>query len=491
MKEIVLVCFSGTLEGNNGYAKAFEFYRWLAREYHVYIRIIVPFVLNVWSEEVKPFDYNMTVQKIVPGKMIQPSEDYWDLYSRLCEDVSLKDKFKAAAANADLIIANTIYFATLAKTVFPDKRVIFRSLDVELDKAKWFLECTHTSPFKKENFPLLYDYEKKAYEIVDQTFVLTQDDAERLHTLYGISESKIRVLPLCEPAVSLRRRLPPALKERSKKCLILSMTPMDRQEHFEAAAANLPEVEFHLVGKCCNSIQLRLPNIILHGVIDEETKKSIMAQCDFALHLSSMTFGMNTKVAEFFLGGIPVLANEQGMRGYGAQRFTHYFPADFETLKEDIQAFCKLAAEARHEIALNAFQYICENHTYEKYRGLFNSLLGPSRADFSYFIFGAGQTGKGVLQELRMRNKNCLGFISNSMEHHGKDFCGLKVFSPKEAFEEISKHPNHQKLIVAVSKRYCNEVLEQALESLDKGNVAFRDPYTGWLIDMETMGDMV
>ena len=62
----------------------------------------------------------------------------------------------------------------------------------------------------------------------------------------------------------------------------------------------------------------------------------VASKCDGAINISKMTFGINVKMLDYYSLGIPVLANENGVRGYGSNPYVHYIPADTSDFEEKI-----------------------------------------------------------------------------------------------------------------------------------------------------------
>lgn len=460
MKEIAVIGWHTSIGRFSGYSSAFGLYYFLSNKFK--INLIVPREYNIFSEEVQYINPNMTKREVC---LDVPEKDYTDhlmFYKSIAENITEQDKKKLenAIADSDLIICDAIYWVSLIKSIFPDRQIIFRSLDVEYDKALWYSKLHSKSSLLVKSS---YEFEKKAYHDADLVFALTQNDVERLAELYQISLNKFRVIPICSVNADIISKYVPNKREKNKltKGLLISAAAIDHSETILNKIGTIKNFELHIVGRAGMMLENVPANVILHGIISEKEKNDLLAECDFALNISEMTFGMNIKMSDYFSSGIPVLSNKLGVRGYNVQENVHYFPCTLETLENDIVAFCDMDIEKRYELAINAFKNYCSYNNYNNYVHLFSENLDCKEDMTTCFIFGAGICGKNALSELSSNNYRCIGFIDNNAKRQGELYLGKTVYSFSEALKVIKSSPEKIKIVIAVSFLYVEEIYKQ------------------------------
>lgn len=492
-KNILLICTTTALTTQNGYGAAFGLYDSLIENYNVEFTVVVPRDIDIYTDDEKYLSPGMKLRNIAPDKMIIES-DRWVRNKRIATDKSLIKKLKAIGEKSDLVISDSAFYVSLARAAFPDKKIIYRSLDVEYDKEIYFYKY-HKQIFYKdfddqkfeEELKRIYEFEKRVCDDSDIILALTEGDANRLCELYDVSRDKFLSMPICINNVENYINYVPARnsKDVANKALIISNVPLDNTEQVVDMMRTMPEIEFHLIGKCGLYLTNYPDNVIVHGQVSDAEKKKITNQCDFAINLSVMTFGMNVKMSDYFISGIPVLASELGARGYGITEYVHYYPISFETMREDIRAFCSLDADKRNAIVLNAYNYVVNEHNYKNYIIQMDELL-KYKDEFEYFVFGAGIIGKQAYKELASNGHKCVGFADNNAELHGKLHCEETIYSAGEVFAIIKGNPTKYKMVIAVGIKFLPELVRQTLDNIPAESVCIYEAYSSAkLLDME------
>lgn len=106
-----------------------------------------------------------------------------------------------------------------------------------------------------------------------------------------------------------------------------------------ALAKVLPDVRFLIMGDVCWALrQKALPkNLGLMGVVDEETRLTVLRLADVALNPMTMGSGTNLKMLEYMAAGIPVISTTMGARGLGIENGEHAVICPIEAFPEEIQ----------------------------------------------------------------------------------------------------------------------------------------------------------
>lgn len=469
-KDVYIVCHILCMDSRNGYGQAFGLYTFLAQKNdNIMFHLIVPRELDIYSDEEIYLSPNMKLRYIAPAGRIK-ADNHWQYHAMFSNDESVVEKLRALNPASDTIICDTIYYVSLTRKAFPEKKIIYRCIDVEYDKML-YCRCYQHDNISNEVADDAFAFEKKACEDADMIFALTAGDIDRMCELYNIDPGKTKVLPICSVNAHLNEMyIPRRRADKVSKALFLSNTKIINPEEVVKVFSKFPEIEFHMIGNCCYFLKDCSPNIILHGRVSDKERDKIISECDFALNITYMTFGMNVKMSDYFMEGIPVLANDLGVRGYNVRKNIHYVHADFDSLEDDIRGFCSLSADERYKIALKAFDHFCQNYNYENYMSLFDEITNQCE-QYDYFIFGAGRVGEKTLQECQSEKYSCIGFVDNNKQRHGEIYCGKEIFSPEYVFEKVNSSPERYKIIIAMATKYAFEMLEQVLDNVDKSNI--------------------
>ena len=248
----------------------------------------------------------------------------------------------------------------------------------------------------------------------------------------------------------------------------------------------LPQVEFHIIGNGGYFLRNCSDNVIIHGKVSEQEKNKLIRECDFAINITKMTFGMNAKNIEYFSLGIPVIANELGVRGYNVIPGRDYVLAEEDNLEEGIGLFCKLSEDERYLLAQNAFYHLCDEFNYQKYLHYFDELIGsdPDKNEESYYIFGAGLTGKSALKHFSTHGIKCHAFVDNSTEKQREGYCGIQVVAPDEAFNNINSSETI-KLLIAANGKNTIEIIRQTVQKIDAEKIVIYNDYALSIDDMK------
>ena len=463
-KKITVIGNSLAFDEINGFTMAFGLYEALSKKYD--INIIVPRESRIYPDRVQPLGQNIAMRSVPIDDSVTGVEDTCEYFNRLAENPTFSKNMNEAVGDAELIICDGFFYVSLARKLFPKKTIIFRSLHVEYDQLLWRNHYT-SEMIPQADIDSTFRLEKEACEDADWIFALTDYDADRMCELYGIQKKKIQIVPLCFTDAYLSKNYLP--KRRSnRKALYMSACPIENAESFVSMTKCFPEIEFHIVGKAGWELQGYDSNVIVYGFVNADQLQRIKAECDFALNLTHMMSGMNSKMVDYFSSGIPVLCTGCGARGFQAIPGVHYFPVDFDTLEQDIQAFLVLSDEERYQVAVNAFHHLCNVFDYMNYTKYVDTIIADGESaeeKVSYYIFGAGVYGRNAFFELKKMEEVCVGFVDNDSKRWGELYCGVKIVSPEEAFREVRSH-EHMHIRVAVSMRYLGEILKQVVSQI-------------------------
>ncbi|MBN8901364.1 MAG: glycosyltransferase [Rhodospirillales bacterium] len=85
----------------------------------------------------------------------------------------------------------------------------------------------------------------------------------------------------------------------------------------ERIAPHFPAVTFDIIGSVCDRLRTGdAPNVVLHGVVPEATKRALLSGWWIAINPMTKGGGASVKLADYLAQGVPVLSAPIGARGY-------------------------------------------------------------------------------------------------------------------------------------------------------------------------------
>lgn len=486
MGKVAVFCTKPTLYANNGYSFAFGFYKYLSTIHDIIV--VVPHALPFLHEQIIHINNHLAVHTVVPSEEFYFNHNCsiadfeYDFATVAHTDSLLVNKVFEIVGESQIIICDSFLWCPFAKAVFPEKKIILRSLDVQFDQLEQVYASVPLGDAEKQRDrdrykDLVISLERKAYSVADCALVLTESDADRLSELYQIPRERFSILPICIENIEMYKGFSPIHSGGASKPLdivfigYLLDDPWGIVNAITRVAATIPNVTFHIVGKYNGSINEK--NIILYGAVDEEKKREIILSCDCALNLSVQTYGMNVKMLDYMLLGCPIIATDKGTRGYHMEKNIHYFPCEMETLALAIQSFMELSVESRALLAHNAYELLFEDHSYGKYWPSVISTIGTPLPDLqdsnrinlsgkNVLVFGCGKESRTALNFIRDKGGSCIGFTDNKETLFGTLHLGHPVHAPVEALLKVKNDKDCFLLIATSTPRFLKEIYTQA-----------------------------
>lgn len=165
--------------------------------------------------------------------------------------------------------------------------------------------------------------EKSAVEKSAATIAVSSDDAYSLLVGKKSAGPMIVVRNGSQLPVSISDSLNKqiAKKIQKKSAVFLGSAHMPNVDAInyllKEVVPKCPDVQFNIVGSVCNAISIQpTKNVILWGVVDEETKCAILQNSLFAVNPVISGSGSNIKLADFLANGLFVVSTKFGLRGY-------------------------------------------------------------------------------------------------------------------------------------------------------------------------------
>lgn len=264
--------------------------------------------------------------------------------SRHCTKNALLDSvYQILRKNARFIIAEHCYMTPLP--IKYSDRFIHSSQNNETKLKSSLLEW---HPQKRNLLADVERVERDAVEKAGASIAVSDDDA------YSLLENKRTSGPML--VVRNGSQLPVEISESvlndvkskiiSTSAVFLGSAHMPNVDAVNYLIKNIvpkcPSVQFHIIGSVCNSINSTPPkNVVLWGIVDEETKCAILQQSMFAINPVNTGSGSNVKLADFFANGLFVVSTNFGIRGYPDNILRHIELAEVEDFSEVINTVIK------------------------------------------------------------------------------------------------------------------------------------------------------
>jgi glycosyltransferase involved in cell wall biosynthesis len=274
-----------------------------------------------------------------------------------------------SVAPGGALVASHPYTLPVLETAQADPRIWYDAHNVEADLKSAVLA---RSAVGARLLTTTRGVERACCERAELVLAVSAHDAGRLRTLYGVSESKLALVPngvdtgairYTEPA--RRREVTARLRMDAPLALFIGSW---HQPNLAAArriielAPKLTDIEFAVVGSVCRAFEeLELPrNVKLFGSVDEELKETLLTVASVALNPMSEGSGTNMKMLDYLAAGVPVISTEIGARGLQLDPARHVRLAALREFAPTIMAVLAEALGQAQERALQARRYVEE-----------------------------------------------------------------------------------------------------------------------------------
>ncbi|ANS42064.1 glycosyltransferase [Serratia inhibens] len=316
---------------------------------------ISPVVFVCFSDDDKLTSkkYNDKTHIISVPKSIEHRKEVDDLNSKFhisCDDIiasnhCAKNKLLVAIYNflkkqARFIVVEHPYMTPLP--IAYHDRFIYSSQNDETKLKSSLLEW---HPKKDYLVDLVTSVEKNAVEKSATTIAVSDEDA------YSLLIGKKTAGPMIVvrngsqlPVIisdNLNQKIAKKIQRKSAVFLGSAHMPnVDAINHLlKEVVPKCPDVQFNIVGSVCDSISAKISkNVILWGVVDEETKCAILQNSLFAVNPVVSGSGSNIKLADFFANGLFVVSTKFGLRGYPENIKKHIALAEPDEFSKIINA---------------------------------------------------------------------------------------------------------------------------------------------------------
>jgi glycosyltransferase involved in cell wall biosynthesis len=266
---------------------------------------------------------------------------------------SLAFKFKRILKenilSSDITIVEYPWLFPLVAQYKDNKPVIYSSHDVNVFLkrdiyARWPL-------VSKIVMPRIANLEKIACRQSILTVATCEDDKDQLSSLYGVPADRIYVAPngvdtadIVFPEDCDKEEAKQRLGWQGEKVAIFiggAHPPNAEAARFiiSRIAPDVANCKFVLVGRLGSGVgKVTGENVQMLGLVDESTKKIMLAAADIALNPMFHGGGTNLKMLEYLAAGLPVISTPFGARGLAVEDGKHIMVAQVEEFTFKVQA---------------------------------------------------------------------------------------------------------------------------------------------------------
>ncbi len=254
---------------------------------------------------------------------------------------ALHEAYLAHHAQADAIIHDSPFTVGYDLFLgFDRKPRIYNSYNVEFDLYRQIHADAESETIAEE----VRKWEEFLVHRAQLVTACTSDDALRFNELYNLSGATAVIPNGVAPFATA------VVKPIGNQLVFIGSGHYPNQTAAalirDVLAKDLPDYEFHLIGRCMEPGRLA-PNVISHGVVDEATKKQLLGSALACINPMLEGGGSSLKIPDLLAHGVPLISTELGARGFGLAAGRHYSPID----PDDLIASARSALSDRSRLA--------------------------------------------------------------------------------------------------------------------------------------------
>ncbi|MBV8256440.1 MAG: glycosyltransferase family 4 protein [Actinobacteria bacterium] len=225
---------------------------------------------------------------------------------------------RRAELPVDVVVSAHGFLTRQLRRAFPGTPLVYDSHNVETDlKASIYAG----SRVEREALEHVRALEVETCAEAAAVICCTEEDRRSLVDLYGADPARTHVVANGAPVTHVPFTAWERRATRHRSCVFSGNAHRPNVDAVEAivrAAERLPDVDFHVIGSVCSSIESAPANVRLHGFLPEDAKQELYATSTLALNPMASGSGSNLKVVDYAAAGLPVVTTAFGARGFDA-----------------------------------------------------------------------------------------------------------------------------------------------------------------------------
>jgi glycosyltransferase involved in cell wall biosynthesis len=373
-----------------------------ARVYHLYRYLVEYFDIEIYS--LCADEQPVLNQEIAPGLRevrVPISQAHQSAESKISETVNWVPVTDIAAPqlihltpdylehlqdgvrDADIVVACHPYLGNILSELAPKADFWYEAQDVEFEVKMSILP---DNKWGKSLLDTVRTLESYCWQRASTVFSCTKRDIDTLQELYGTTSAKtvevpngvsIEAVPFVDGQERHRRKKMLGIEGYTVGLFMGSWHGPNivAADHVLSFARHQPDFMFFIVGSVCDAILDRIipNNVKLLGIVDDETKATLLGTADVALNPMTSGSGSNLKMLDYFAAGIPVISTDFGVRGIRAESGVHYISSEIYEFTDAIENLQNLPHE---RIAKQARQLAENDYSWKVIAKRFIEFLG-------------------------------------------------------------------------------------------------------------------
>lgn len=287
-----------------------------------------------------------------------------------------------AVARREIALADVVVFShpwcypPLRDALRADQMLVYDSQNVE---AVLRTSLHDDLPQAVELLDRVAQIEYELCRDADLVLTCSHEDRELFHRIFGVEWHRLRVMP--NGIFAFAQHVPtPDERIATRYELDLGDAPLavflgsDYGPNNAAArmlvedvAPALPEVQFALLGSCCQVVEGmdKTSNCHLIGVVDDDTKRRWMRSANMALNPLAQGSGTSIKMFDYMAAGLPTIATVVGARGIVSTGKVPYVLTELNQVIEAVQQIA-VASDRATLIGKSARQIVEKFYAWER-----------------------------------------------------------------------------------------------------------------------------
>jgi glycosyltransferase involved in cell wall biosynthesis len=235
-------------------------------------------------------------------------------------------------SNADMIVHESPYMLGYDLFIGYDKKLrIYNSYNVESSLVKQVWNGVNALKY----IDYIWSLESRLLDQCELCFAVSREEMDTFIREFGADPQKMAVAPNGINPVkdSGRSRASSGTKTRPSALFFGSLHPPNiaaAEFIVSELAEECPDVDFIIAGNCINldSKAILSSNVRMLGRVNDDVKRTLLADADIALNPMFTGAGTNLKILEYLSYGIPTVSTELGTRGLNLIANEHCVIAD-------------------------------------------------------------------------------------------------------------------------------------------------------------------
>lgn len=211
---------------------------------------------------------------------------------------------------------------------------IYNSYNLEYE----LLEQIYKGKNANKHLQFIKKLESQLIEKCDMVFATSEREKQGFVKLYNCRQEKIKLAPNGINPEEFPER--DAQADKTTAFFIGSGHPPNIEAVnfiIDYLADSCSDITFLIAGSCCDGIDCKKQNVVLHGRVNEEEKEKLFKTSNISINPMFSGAGTNLKTLEYLSMGIPMISTSTGVRGLELEDSKHFMLADKDNFSKQLK----------------------------------------------------------------------------------------------------------------------------------------------------------